>query len=279
VRLDRAACLLAVAASATSSTAHAEDLHWHDEWARFRVSEHVATGTAAVGAGVLFLAPRADPRWGEGILFDDAVRRTLRAESHAGRKRAGAIATSAYMALLVHPLLTDGLIVPLVRHSREVAAQVTLIDLEALAFTALVFEVTEAAVARARPYVWDCMKAGGDAKQCRESARFRTNSFISGHAGIAATGAALTCVTHLRVQPYGESAAPIVCGVALGLAMVAGVGRIVSDDHYLTDVIAGFVVGAAAGFVLPSLLHYGFDGHGPPGALAETRSTALSIAF
>jgi membrane-associated phospholipid phosphatase len=264
---------------AMSSGAHAEELHWNEEWARFRTTEHVVTIAGAAVAGVLFILPRTDPRRGGGVLFDDAARDALRAHSWPGRKRAGVIATSAYLALLFHPIVTDGLIVPLARHSSDVAKQVSFINLEAFAFTALVFEISETAVARARPYVWDCIQAGGDVKMCRETARFRTNSFISGHAGIAATGASLTCVTHFRLHPYGSGTAPFACGIAIGLALVAGVGRVVSDDHYLTDVIAGLVVGAAAGFVLPSLLHYGFDGHGPPGSSSETTATAMSIAF
>lgn len=265
--------------TASVSPARASELHWNEEWARFRISEHAATAAGALGAGILFVLPRTDPRRGGGVLFDDAARDALRAHTWSGRKRAGVIATSAYLALLFHPIVTDGLIVPLSRHSSDVAKQVTFINLESFAFTALVFEISETAVARARPYVWDCIQAGGDVRQCRETARFRTNSFISGHAGIAATGASLTCVTHFRLQPYGSGTAPIACGIAVGLALVAGVGRIVSDDHYLTDVIAGLVVGAAAGFVLPSLLHYGFDGHGPPGAQTDTAATAMSIAF
>jgi membrane-associated phospholipid phosphatase len=264
---------------AASSTARAEELRWNEEWARFRTSEHAVTAAGALGAGILFILPRTDPRRGGGVLFDDAARDALRARTWPARKRAGLIATSAYLALLFHPIVTDGLIVPLARHSSDVAKQVTFIDLEAFAFTALVFELSETAVARARPYVWDCIQAGGDVKLCRETARFRTNSFISGHAGIAATGASLTCVTHFRLHPYGSGTAEVACGIAVGLALVAGVGRVVSDDHYLTDVIAGLVVGAAAGFVVPSLLHYGFDGHGPPGAGSETTATAMSMAF
>jgi membrane-associated phospholipid phosphatase len=40
------------------------------------------------------------------------------------------------------------------------------------------------------------------------------------------------------------------------LALATGTARIVNDRHWATDVTAGLIVGAAAGYVLPTLMHY-----------------------
>jgi hypothetical protein len=36
--------------------------------------------------------------------------------------------------------------------------------------------------------------------------------------------------------------------------------RIVYDEHWASDVLVGATVGTLSGYVLPSLLHYGFGG-------------------
>ena len=46
--------------------------------------------------------------------------------------------------------------------------------------------------------------------------------------------------------------------------MTAGVaiGRSITDNHYATDIIAGALVGSLIGWLVPTALHYGFDGRG-----------------
>jgi len=68
-----------------------------------------------------------------------------------------------------------------------------------------------------------------------------------------------------------------VCGLGIALGFTAGVGRIVSDNHYATDALVGWLVGAASGFLVPSLLQYGFDDKGV--GEARTASSAQPIMF
>ena len=75
--------------------------------------------------------------------------------------------------------------------------------------------------------------------------------------------AALTCVHHQHLPLYGGGFANLApCLVMMGVAATTGVLRLVYDEHWASDVITGWAVGAASGYVLPSLLHYGF-GAGP----------------
>jgi len=48
----------------------------------------------------------------------------------------------------------------------------------------------------------------------------------------------------------------------------------VTDDHWGTDVLLGWTVGAVSGYVVPSLLHYGF---GKGRALGEIRTSGLDL--
>jgi membrane-associated phospholipid phosphatase len=48
----------------------------------------------------------------------------------------------------------------------------------------------------------------------------------------------------------------LACGLLLAISAVDGVGRLVADKHYASDVITGALVGSAIGYLTPTLLHY-----------------------
>ena len=79
---------------------------------------------------------------------------------------------------------------------------------------------------------------------------------------IAATGAALMCTHHGYLRLYGGPWDAIACGLGIAVAGGVGVSRIIVDKHYTTDTIAGITVGTLSGWLMPTLLHYGFDGRG-----------------
>ena len=64
------------------------------------------------------------------------------------------------------------------------------------------------------------------------------------------------------------------CLFMIGAATTAGVLRIVYDEHWASDVLVGAAVGTVSGYVLPSLLHYGF-GNGR--AIGEVRSGSMLL--
>ena len=91
------------------------------------------------------------------------------------------------------------------------------------------------------------------------------------HTGIVATSAGLLCVHHQHLDIYGSSVADAgACVLGVGFAATTGIARIVNDRHYATDVLAGFVVGAAAGYVLPLFRFYHARAPGLPAARAFT---------
>lgn len=77
-------------------------------------------------------------------------------------------------------------------------------------------------------------------------------SFVSGHTSWA-VGLVVSAgtVAHLR----GARSEPWIWGIGLPLAATAGYLRIAADRHYATDVIGGAVVGALAGYLVPTVLH------------------------
>jgi membrane-associated phospholipid phosphatase len=107
--------------------------------------------------------------------------------------------------------------------------------------------VVKAAVMRTRPYAYD-PQAPLD-KRTDSSARL---SFYSGHT----TGAALNCFFAARVfSDYlssGRAKAAIWTG-AVAIPAVVGYIRVDSGRHFRTDVIAGYAIGAAIGYLVPGM--------------------------
>lgn len=65
------------------------------------------------------------------------------------------------------------------------------------------------------------------------------------------------------------------------IAAISAWGMIGCDRHYATDLAAGAIVGVTSGFVLPQLLHFGFDAGAPAhGTLVPwSEGDAVGIAF
>src|SRR5262249_44645283 len=126
--------------------------------------------------------------------------------------------------------------------------------MEAIGWTALVTGVTKVAVGRDRPYVvLDHPELAGPAREDQLS-------FFSGHASVsfcAASFVALDVSNRLsaggrrdagtarrllpgRIAPYA---------VALGIAGLIGVSRIIDQQHWASDVLVGAVVGTAAAHI------------------------------
>jgi membrane-associated phospholipid phosphatase len=107
--------------------------------------------------------------------------------------------------------------------------------------------LTNYAVRRPRPFLY------GDAAPLE--ARMGGNaalSFFSGHttASFAATAAAFQTVRRLR--PRGAAKWWVLAAGLAGSSFV-GVSRLVSGNHFPTDVLAGAAVGTGVGFLLPAL--------------------------
>ncbi|WP_207462922.1 phosphatase PAP2 family protein [Azospirillum sp. SYSU D00513] len=112
-----------------------------------------------------------------------------------------------------------------------------MVGLAGLAGAALVNSAIKATLPRGRPD--DC----GSARQWGAGSQGR--SFPSGHAG-SAFAAATAVATSFED--------PLVAGVAFGCAAVLSAGRVLRDRHWLSDVVAGALVGTAATLLAARLI-------------------------
>ena len=121
--------------------------------------------------------------------------------------------------------------------------------LESLATTAAIYTVTAGLVDRSRPYVYD---NSGDTSHER---RFKNNgqrSFYSGHVAATATATFFAAKVYSDYHPDAGGKVFLWGGAAV-LPAAVGVFRLEAGQHFLTDVLLGYGLGAAVGIMVPEL--------------------------
>ena len=121
--------------------------------------------------------------------------------------------------------------------------------IESLATTAALYTITAGLVERSRPYVYD---NSGDTPDER---RFKNNgqrSFYSGHVAATATATFFAAKVYTDYNPEASGKAFIWGGAAV-LPAAVGIFRMEAGQHFLTDVLLGYVLGAGTGILVPEL--------------------------
>lgn len=229
---------------------------WQRSWPTFSWAEGAGTVAAGALTGVLWLRePPREARWQDGILFDDAVRRSLRLSSPEARRRARTLGDLPYYASPLLPLIVDPLLVAwLARGDGKAALNLELVGFEAFAYAGLSSFISTRLSLRQRPDSSECWRAHPDGVGCEP---IDTEAFWSGHTTIAAASAGLVCANHRYLPLWGHPAADAgACVLASAGAMGTAVSRILADRHYATDVIVGLGIGFGFGYAVPVLLHY-----------------------
>jgi membrane-associated phospholipid phosphatase len=147
--------------------------------------------------------------------------------------------------VLVHSLLVVALAAELLRSSGRWVGAFLLIQTLAIAqgFT----QWSKSAVRRAAPVVYH-----PDAPAAALMHFEATRSYLSGHAATAfAAVAFLVASMHLRPTPVLFRR--LALAVALPVAVIAGILKVVAGYHFPTDVLAGALVGASVGVLVPVL--------------------------
>ena len=214
MRLRRAIVMAMVLANVpTPARAEPRRVEW--TYQRFTAVEGVVTGSLLLGTGAIILFNKEKPAaWSGGFFVDNTVRGSTRGDSLDTRRRAAFIGDMTYYGALAYPYLVDVVAVAwLGHHKPEVAGQMALINTEAFALTGFLSFLSNAFIRRERPYARDCTAAEAETfPDCKLGGK--SESFFSGHTGIAATAAGLTCSHHSHLPLYGG-------GVPDALACVA----------------------------------------------------------
>ena len=247
--------LLLTLPAVTMASPGEPELRWH--WPTFSFWEWMLTGTAAVTQIVTrAIGPDEQNPTRGTVLLDDRARSALRIDSRQGQ-RAARDMTDVMLAINTsYPFLVDSLAVAWIyRDSPEVAKQMALINMEVTVLNTALESMAKILVSRQRPFTADCgTEIDPDTKDCYGKGRY--TSFFSGHASQTFAAAAATCMHHAYVPLHGGGAAEMVpCATGMAFAAAAGMGRIMGDMHYWSDVMTGALVGTGVGLLVP-WLHY-----------------------
>tara|TARA_Y100000815_G_scaffold229398_1_gene218756 strand:+ start:1177 stop:2004 length:828 start_codon:yes stop_codon:yes gene_type:complete len=126
-------------------------------------------------------------------------------------------------------------------------AQVLGLYLESIATTGALYTITAGVVNRSRPYVYD--ENNTDFRRLSKNGQ---RSFYSGHVAATTTATFFTAKVFQDFNPDSK-AVPYVWAGAIILPAAVGYLRIEAGEHFLTDVLLGYGIGALAGYYIPEL--------------------------
>jgi membrane-associated phospholipid phosphatase len=263
-RASEPGSLIALPSSAEvqRNAAAATEVRWRDEWTRVRWWEYAGTATLMVTAFSLrFAGPSPPDNWRGGVLFDDVIVRNVAIQDQAVARHVEQTTDVLFYGAMSYRLV-DSVFVPLLGYQDpDLALQMTMIDLGAFSVQALVLWGSQTLVGRTRPLALRCdnLPPGMQEERCAVPSRLgRQRSFIAGHPATGFTAAGLTCQHHRHIPLYGGWGDTAACATTLVAASINGLGRVLAEQHYPTDLVLGIALGTFSGWVLPGLLHYGF---------------------
>ncbi|ULQ60710.1 phosphatase PAP2 family protein [Brucepastera parasyntrophica] len=203
---------------------------------KLSLTKDILLGTAAVGMLVptFIFDPSPGPA-GE----KDSINAFDRSMMFSYNKPLDIISTiGAYTALVIPAISVIGNITQL-----DVLATYGVMYAEAFLLTMATKDLIKLCVARNRPYTYS-----GEIPAGEENDYY--NSFPSGHTAYAFLGATFLTVTFLAEYPESKWRIPLIAG-GYTLAASVAAARVLSGNHFVTDVLAGALIGSLYGWLIP----------------------------
>jgi membrane-associated phospholipid phosphatase len=197
-----------------------------------------------------------DPQDGQGSLnpvdawFHDALTGAL-----WSRKTSSTISNYLAFGLAPAGALASALFATGAGQSDGAGLRSALVVAESLAVAGTLVQSTKFLVARQRPYVrYGHATDGATAAEGSTYDETDPDSHLGFPSGHTAATAAVTFSAAMTATLQDSPAAPYLWVAAGVLTASAGTLRMMSENHYFTDVLGGALIGAASGVVIP-LLH------------------------
>ena len=134
--------------------------------------------------------------------------------------------------------------------TREEFGTLSLMYGEVILVNAAINGLVKGLTARNRPYVYDARSSIEE--KYKVNAR---HSFYSGHTSMTASNSFFTARVFSEYLTNSTAKTLIWFGAAL-IPAVTGFSRVNTHNHFPTDVIVGYIVGAAIGYLIPELHKY-----------------------
>lgn len=132
-------------------------------------------------------------------------------------------------------------------NARKEYKAVMLMTAETYLLTAGLTSLTKELAKRTRPFVYN-----DDAPLDKKLKKDARSSFFSGHTSMVASGTYLTAMMYADFHP-GSRWKPMVWTGAAIIPALTGLLRYQAGKHYWTDILTGYLVGAAVGVAVPAI--------------------------
>lgn len=137
------------------------------------------------------------------------------------------------------------------KNTRGKAGQVMVLYLETMATTGALFTMAAGYIVRHRPLVYDTRsEADGGASADKKKSKNSQRAFFAGHTAATTAASFFAAKVFSDFNPDSKLK-PYVWGLATATSVSVGYLRLKAGQHFLSDNIIGFGVGAAAGFLVP----------------------------
>jgi len=146
-----------------------------------------------------------------------------------------------------------------------------LMYIEALLLTTATKDIFKLAVARNRPYTYE-----GDIPSGKNDDYYK--SFLSGHTSYAFLGATFFATTFSKEYPDSKYKIPLIIS-GYSIATTVGALRIASGSHFLTDVVAGALMGSFYGWFIPKMHYVSKNKESEVSVLPVGNSLIFSVSF
>jgi membrane-associated phospholipid phosphatase len=192
--------------------------------------------------------------WTSPILFDKAVRDLLRGSTPGARSMAELTSWIGFGLVAGYPAVDVAY--AYARYGSRVAWDLFWQDATVISLSTMVDLNIRDFVGRARPPVYACIANGGSTSACLGTSSESTRSFPGGHVAIVTAAAAVSCTQHLSLHIFGSPWDELTCGALVVGSMAVGTLRIVSDDHWASDILVGSTMGFLIGWGVPYAMHF-----------------------
>lgn len=220
---------------------------------RFGVVDAVLTGAFATTALVFAIRGPNEGAFGPPSAFDEAARDALRPDAFEAQLFFRDTSDVLLGMGLASAFFGDALVnATWLRRSPDVGKQIALIDLEVLAVTLGLQQLVANTLGRERPFGRTCgTELDERSAPCVTHDRYL--SHFSGHASVSFALASASCSHHARLGLVDSPLLP--CVLSYSAAGLTSLFRVLGDQHYATDVLAGAAIGTAIGLGIP-FAHY-----------------------
>lgn len=135
---------------------------------------------------------------------------------------------------------------------RQQAGKIIVMYTESLAITSALYTMTAGTVQRSRPLVYPDKEGSYKADEGKRASNNSQRSFYAGHVAATASASFFAAKVFSDLHPDSKFK-PFVWVAAAALPAVTAYYRYEAGQHFLSDCIIGYGIGAASGILVPAL--------------------------